>query len=163
MKIRRSMMSAGLLLRRSARYLLVSRGFRVVEAAVVLVALGFVLTGSRIAAIDRLGNRSDIVAAIAVTALTIALLKAVNRRVLVAIDGTADEEVIRRELETAWEVVRRGDEPPDLRQRRAQPSDARPPPDDPARQRRNEPSRASAFAPSRGHAPRRDDFGGGGR
>jgi phosphoserine phosphatase RsbU/P len=86
MRIRRRVMPAGLLLRRCVRYLLVSRGFRIVEAAVVLAALGFVLTGSRIAAIDRLGNRSDIVATIAVTALTIALLRAVNRRVMVAID-----------------------------------------------------------------------------
>ena len=75
-----------MLLRRSVRYLLVSRGFRLVEAVVVLAALTFVLTGSRIAAIDRLGNRADIVASIVVTALAIALLRAVNRRVMVAID-----------------------------------------------------------------------------
>jgi sigma-B regulation protein RsbU (phosphoserine phosphatase) len=106
MRIRRRMMPAGLWLRRYVRHLLVSRGFRVVEAAVVLVALGFLLTGSRIAAIDRLGNRADIVATIAVTALTIALLRVLNRRVMFAIDGRADEEVIRRELETAWEVQR---------------------------------------------------------
>jgi len=68
------------------RYLLVKRGFRLVEAIVVLAALCFVLTGSRIAAIDRLGNRADIVASVIVTALTIALLRAVNRRVMVAID-----------------------------------------------------------------------------
>jgi sigma-B regulation protein RsbU (phosphoserine phosphatase) len=86
MRIRRRVMPAGLLLRRCVRYLLVSRGFRIVEAAAVLAALGFVLTGSRIAAIDRLGNRADIVAAIVVTALMIALLRAVNRRVMVAID-----------------------------------------------------------------------------
>ncbi len=75
-----------LLLRRSVRYLLVSRGFRIVEAVVVLAALGFVLTGSRIAAIDRLGNRADIVATITVTTLAVTLLRAVNRRVMVAID-----------------------------------------------------------------------------
>src|SRR3712207_4527475 len=75
-----------LLVRRSVRYLLVKRGFRLVEAVVVLAALAFVLTGSRIAAIDRLGNRADIVASVAVTALAIAGLRAVNRRVMVAID-----------------------------------------------------------------------------
>jgi sigma-B regulation protein RsbU (phosphoserine phosphatase) len=68
------------------RYLLVKRGFRLVEAIVVLAALCFVLTGSRIQAIDRLGNRADIVASVIVTALAIALLTAVNRRVMVAID-----------------------------------------------------------------------------
>jgi sigma-B regulation protein RsbU (phosphoserine phosphatase) len=106
MRIRRRMMPAGPLLRRCVRYLLVSRGFRIVEAAAVLAALGFLLTGSRIAAIDRLGSRSDIVATIAVTSLTIALLRAVNRRLIAAIDGTDDEEVIRRELKLAWEVQR---------------------------------------------------------
>jgi sigma-B regulation protein RsbU (phosphoserine phosphatase) len=100
------MMPAGLSLRRSVHYLLVSHGVRVGEAAVVLAALAFVLTGSRIEAVDSLGNRFDIVATIVVTALAIGLLRAVNRRVMVAIDGTADEEVIRRELEMAWEVQR---------------------------------------------------------
>jgi sigma-B regulation protein RsbU (phosphoserine phosphatase) len=106
MKISRRIMPAGLLLRRCVRYLLASRGFRIIEAAGVLTALGFVLTGSRIAAIDRLGSRADIVTTIVATVSVIALLRAVNRRVLAAIDRTADEEVIRRELETAWEVQR---------------------------------------------------------
>ena len=86
MTVERQIIPVRLLLRRSVRYLLVSRGFRLVEAVVVLAALAFVLTGSRIAAIDRLGNRADIVASIVVTALAIALLRAVNRRVMVAID-----------------------------------------------------------------------------
>jgi sigma-B regulation protein RsbU (phosphoserine phosphatase) len=85
------------------RYLLVKRGFRLVEAVVVLAALAFVLTGSRIAAIDRLGNRADIVASVVVTALSIVLLTAVNRRVSVAIDRrffreAYDAQVILTEL-----------------------------------------------------------------
>src|SRR5260370_1061271 len=74
------------LVRRSVRYLLVSRGFMILEVAGVLASLSVVLTGSRIAAIDRLGNRADIVASIVVTVLTIVLLRAVNRRAMVAID-----------------------------------------------------------------------------
>jgi len=74
------------LVRRSVRYLLVSRGFMILEVAGVLASLSVVLTGSRIAAIDRLGNRADIVASIVVAALTIVLLRAVNRRAMVAID-----------------------------------------------------------------------------
>ena len=74
------------LVRRSVRYLLVSRGFVILEGAGVLASLSVVLTGSRIAAIDRLGNRADIVASIIVTTLTIVLLRAVNRRAMVAID-----------------------------------------------------------------------------
>ena len=76
----------GPLVRRSVRYLLVSRGFMILEGGGVLASLSVVLTGSRIAAIDRLGNRADIVASIVVTALTIVLLRAVNRRAMVAID-----------------------------------------------------------------------------
>jgi sigma-B regulation protein RsbU (phosphoserine phosphatase) len=52
----------------------------------VLAVLSFVLTGSRIAAIDRYGNRTDIVASIFVTIATIALLRTLNRRVMTAID-----------------------------------------------------------------------------
>ena len=86
MLIRRQIIPVRHLIRRSVRYLLVKRGFRLVEAVVVLAALDFVLTGSRIAAIDRLGNRADIVASVIVTALAIMLLRALNRRVMVAID-----------------------------------------------------------------------------
>jgi sigma-B regulation protein RsbU (phosphoserine phosphatase) len=75
-----------LFIRRSVRYLLVSRGFIIVETLAVLAALSFVLTGSRLVHIDRFGDRADILAAIAVTVLVIALLRAVNRRAMVSID-----------------------------------------------------------------------------
>jgi sigma-B regulation protein RsbU (phosphoserine phosphatase) len=74
------------LIRRSVRYLLIARGFVLLEAAVVIAALSYVLTGSRIAAIDRLGNRADIVASIFVTALAIAVLRFANHRVMGVID-----------------------------------------------------------------------------
>ena len=74
------------LIRRSVRYLLVSNGFRLFQVVVVLAVLSFVLTGSRIAAIDRYGNRTDIVAAIFVTIATISLLGTLNRRVMTTID-----------------------------------------------------------------------------
>src|SRR5258707_10892917 len=74
------------LIRRSVRYLLVSHGFRLLQAVVVFAALSFVLTGSRIAAIDQYGNRADIVASIFVTVVAIALLTALNRRVMTAVD-----------------------------------------------------------------------------
>src|SRR5215204_693517 len=54
------------LIRQSVRYLLVSNGFRVLQAMVVLAVLSFVLTGSRITTIDQFGGRADIVAAILV-------------------------------------------------------------------------------------------------
>ena len=103
MTIRRRLTPVRLLLRRCARYLLVSRGFRVVEAAAVFAALGFVLTGSRVALLDSLGNRSDIVASVVVTALAITGLRAVNRRVMLAIDRrffreAYDAQVILTEL-----------------------------------------------------------------
>ncbi|HZE71542.1 MAG TPA: GAF domain-containing SpoIIE family protein phosphatase [Pyrinomonadaceae bacterium] len=94
------------LIRRSMRYLLVSHGFRFVQAVVVLAALSFALTGSRIAAIDRYGNRADIVASIFITIATIALLTVLNRRVKTAIDRrffreAYDAELILTELSEA--------------------------------------------------------------
>jgi phosphoserine phosphatase RsbU/P len=74
------------LVRRSVRYLLVSHGFRLLQAVVILGALSFVLTGSRIAAIDRLGNRADIVISVLITVIVIWLLTSINRRVMRAID-----------------------------------------------------------------------------
>jgi sigma-B regulation protein RsbU (phosphoserine phosphatase) len=87
-----------LLIRRSVRYLLVSNGFRLLQAIVVLAALSFVLTGSRIAAIDQFGNRADIVAAIFVTIAAIALLTALNRRVMTAIDRRFFREAYNSQL-----------------------------------------------------------------
>jgi sigma-B regulation protein RsbU (phosphoserine phosphatase) len=94
------------LIRRSVRYLLVSHGFRLLQGVVVLAALSFVLTGSRITLIDRFGNRADIVASIFVTIATIALLTVLNRRVMTAIDRrffreAYDAELILTELSEA--------------------------------------------------------------
>lgn len=86
------------LIRRSVRYLLVSNGFRLLQAIVVLAALSFVLTGSRIAAIDRLGGRADIVVAILVTIATIGLLSALNRRVMTGIDRRFFREAYNAQL-----------------------------------------------------------------
>ena len=73
-------------IRSSLRYLLVANGFRFVQAVAVIAAVSFTLTGSRIAAIDRYGNRADIVATIAVTIATVGLLTALNRRAKSVID-----------------------------------------------------------------------------
>jgi sigma-B regulation protein RsbU (phosphoserine phosphatase) len=86
------------LIRRSVRYLLVSHGFRLLQALVVFAALRFVLTGSRIAAIDQYGNRADIVASIFVTIVTIALLTALNRRVMTAVDRRFFREAYNAQL-----------------------------------------------------------------
>ena len=86
------------LIRRSVRYLLVSHGFRLLQAVVVFAALSFVLTGSRIAAIDQYGNRADIVASIFVTIVTIALLTALNRRVMTAVDRRFFREAYNAQL-----------------------------------------------------------------
>jgi phosphoserine phosphatase RsbU/P len=86
------------LIRRSVRYLLVSHGFRLLQVVVVLAALSFVLTGSRIAFIDQYGNRADIVASIFVTIATIAVLTTLNRRVMTAIDRRFFREAYNAEL-----------------------------------------------------------------
>ena len=84
--VRHQVIPIRLILSRSARYLLVSRGFIIVQAAVVFALLSFILTGSRMAAIDRLGERADIVATMLATGLAIALLTWVNQRVMPLID-----------------------------------------------------------------------------
>ena len=74
------------ILRRGVRYLLVSRGFIIIQAIVVFVLLSFLLTGSRMAFIDSLGPRADIAVTMLATALAIGLLTIVNHRVLPIID-----------------------------------------------------------------------------
>jgi phosphoserine phosphatase RsbU/P len=90
--------SLSFLIRRSVRYLLVSNGFRFLQAVAILAALSFVLTGKRIAFIDRYGNRADIVASIFVTVATTALLTLLNRRVMTAIDRRFFREAYNAEL-----------------------------------------------------------------
>jgi phosphoserine phosphatase RsbU/P len=84
--IRHQVIPVRLILRRSVRYLLVSRGFIIVQALVVFAVLSFLLTGSRLAAIDKLGDRADIVVTMAATALAIAALTFLNQRVMPIID-----------------------------------------------------------------------------
>ena len=86
------------LIRRSVRYLLVSHGFRLLQVVAVLAGLSFALTGTRIATIDRLGNRADIVASIFITIVTIALLRTLNRRVMTTIDRRFFREAYNAEL-----------------------------------------------------------------
>jgi sigma-B regulation protein RsbU (phosphoserine phosphatase) len=74
------------LIRHSVCYLLVSHGFRMIQAIVVLAAFSFMLLGSRIAAIDPYGNRVAIVASICITVATTVLLTGLNRGVMTAMD-----------------------------------------------------------------------------
>jgi phosphoserine phosphatase RsbU/P len=84
--VRHQVIPVRLILRRSVRYLLVSRGFIIIQAVVVFAVLSFLLTGSRLAAIDSLGDRADIVVTMAATALAIAALTFLNQRVMPMID-----------------------------------------------------------------------------
>jgi sigma-B regulation protein RsbU (phosphoserine phosphatase) len=84
--VRHQVIPVRLILRRSVRYLLISRGFIIVQAVVVFALLSFLLTGSRLVAIDRLGQRADIVVTMAATALAIAGLTFLNHRVMPIID-----------------------------------------------------------------------------
>ena len=98
--------SLSFLIRRSVRYLLVSHGFRFLQAIAILAALSFVLTGRSIAFIDGYGNRADIVASILVTVGTVALLTTLNRRAMTVIDRrffreAYDAELILTELSEA--------------------------------------------------------------
>ena len=84
--VRHQVIPVRLLLRRSVRYLLISRGFVIIQAVVVFAILSFLLTGSRLVAIDSLGQRADIVVTMAATALAIAGLTFLNQRVMPIID-----------------------------------------------------------------------------
>ena len=84
--IRHQVIPVRLILRRSVRYLLISRGFIIIQAVVVFAVLSFLLTGSRLAAIDSLGDRADIIVTMAATALAIAGLTFLNQRVMPIID-----------------------------------------------------------------------------
>ena len=84
--VRHQVIPVRLILRRSVRYLLVSRGFIIIQAVVVFAVLSFLLTGSRLAAIDSLGERADIVVTMAATALAIAGLTFLNQQVMPMID-----------------------------------------------------------------------------
>jgi phosphoserine phosphatase RsbU/P len=84
--VRHQVIPIRLLIRRGVRYLLVSRGFYLVEAAAVVAAIVFVLTGSRAAALDRIGGRADILATGSAAVVVFAALQLLNRRVMPAID-----------------------------------------------------------------------------
>ena len=84
--IRHQVIPVRIILRRSVRYLLVSRGFIIIQAVVVFAVLSFLLTGSRLAAIDSMGDRADIIVTMAATALAIAALTFLNQRVMPIID-----------------------------------------------------------------------------
>ena len=84
--IRHQVIPVHLIVRRGVRYLLISRGFIIVQALVVFFVLSFLLTGSRLEFIDGYGPRADIVATMLATALAIGVLTLVNQRVLPLID-----------------------------------------------------------------------------
>ncbi|MFY9610829.1 MAG: SpoIIE family protein phosphatase [Blastocatellia bacterium] len=84
--VRHQVIPVRLILRRSVRYLLVSRGFIIIQALVVFAVLSFLLTGTRLAAIDRLGDRADIIVTMAATAAAIGVLTLLNQLVMPIID-----------------------------------------------------------------------------
>ncbi|HKP86378.1 MAG TPA: SpoIIE family protein phosphatase [Blastocatellia bacterium] len=84
--VRHKVIPVRLILRRGVRYLLVSRGFIIIQAIVVFAVLSFLLTGSRLSFIDSFGERADIVVTMAATALAIGALTIVNQQVLPLID-----------------------------------------------------------------------------
>jgi phosphoserine phosphatase RsbU/P len=84
--VRHKVIPVRLILRRGVRYLLVSRGFIIIQAIVVFAVLSFLLTGTRLSFIDSFGERADIVVTMAATALAIGALTVVNQRVLPLID-----------------------------------------------------------------------------
>jgi sigma-B regulation protein RsbU (phosphoserine phosphatase) len=84
--VRHQVIPIRLIVRQGIRYLLVAKGFFVIEALVLLAALAFLLSGRRAAFLDGLGERADIAATIVVSVLVIGLLTLLHRRVMPWID-----------------------------------------------------------------------------
>lgn len=84
--VRHQVIPIRLIVRQGIRYLLVAKGFFLVEALALLAALGFLLSGSRAALLDRVGQRADIAATVLVSVLVIGLLTLLHRRVMPWID-----------------------------------------------------------------------------
>ncbi|MEW6730898.1 MAG: SpoIIE family protein phosphatase [Acidobacteriota bacterium] len=84
--VRHQVIPVSLIIRRGVRYLLVSHGFLFVEATVVFAVISFLMTGERVAVIDQLGSRADVVAGILASGLAVLGLRIINRRVLPIID-----------------------------------------------------------------------------
>jgi phosphoserine phosphatase RsbU/P len=97
-----------MILRRGLRYVLVSRGVVVLEAAAVLALATFSLTGWRGRLVDAISPRADIVVALAVGGLGMLALHRINRRLRSAIDHQFFREAFdaRRMLTTLSEAVR---------------------------------------------------------
>jgi sigma-B regulation protein RsbU (phosphoserine phosphatase) len=84
--VRHQVIPVRLMIRRGVRYLLVSRGFYLVEVAAVVAAIVFVLTGPRAEALDRMGGRADLLATATAAILVFGALQLLNRRLMPAID-----------------------------------------------------------------------------
>jgi sigma-B regulation protein RsbU (phosphoserine phosphatase) len=84
--IRHRVIPISLIIRQGVRYLLVSRGFVIIEAIIIFAVLSFLLTGGRVEWIDRFGPRADTLVAVVATALAVWLLRKLNRRVMPLID-----------------------------------------------------------------------------
>jgi len=84
--VRHRVIPVRLIVRRGLRYLLVARGFLIVEVLLLAEAVAFVLTGTRGEALARLGPHADIVAVAVVAGLGLGVLTPLHRRLMPAID-----------------------------------------------------------------------------
>jgi sigma-B regulation protein RsbU (phosphoserine phosphatase) len=84
--VRHQVIPVRVMIRRGLRYLLVARGFLLVEALIVVAAVAFLLTGERGAALERWGRHADIGATLLVAATIVSALTLAHRRVMPAID-----------------------------------------------------------------------------
>jgi sigma-B regulation protein RsbU (phosphoserine phosphatase) len=108
--VRHQVIPVRVIIRRGVHYFLLSRGFLIVEALAVIAVLTFLLTGSRGAALDRLGRPIDVLLALAVTAATIGVLTLIHKRVMPVLDrrffrDAYDVQQVLGELGRAVRVV----------------------------------------------------------
>jgi phosphoserine phosphatase RsbU/P len=106
--VRHQVIPVRVILRRGVRYVLVSRGFALVQVLAVVGVIALLLSGHRAALIDSFGPRMDIVVTVVVGGLCAAGLGVLNRRIGGAIDRRFFRETYdsRRILSDLAEGVR---------------------------------------------------------
>lgn len=106
--VRHQVIPVSLIVRRGVRYLLIRRGFVLIETAAAAAFLAFILTGRRAEILDGLGRRADVLLGFFGVLVVVAALDAVKRNLMPGIDRRFFRETYdtRRILANLGKAVR---------------------------------------------------------
>ncbi len=106
--VRHQVIPVSLIVRRGVRYLLIRRGFVLIETAAAAAFLAFILTGRRAEFLDGLGRCADVLIGFCGVLLVVAALNAVKRSLMPSIDRRFFRETYdtRRILTNLGKAVR---------------------------------------------------------